>query len=969
VAGQSSLDRVEDLGLAVTRAGVPSGWVDRIHQLLRRNPRLFVPATVVAMRWSGPIERLGADDESAEVVTPEMLSALSYLADAIETAADDPELAAAAGRIAETIGSEPLAGISVAKVVGRLLEVAAPKLEIDDASLRLSGRERGLARDGETVLVPASAHARGALGTRWRTDLVITAVGDVNASVSIALLPRDEENSSPVEVGFSIDGGRSLFLEDVLDELFDFNGAAALRLTCHSGSVAVTSRTYNLEGQLGDPDARTFGQFLPALTTQDAVIYGDEGRLLQLAHDPSLSRSQRTNLILVNGGDRTIEVEIDLYSSDGTDLGEVVRTLRAWEYTQIDGVFEEVTSAVVEGGYATVEVDTGGGRLFALASVVDNLTGDPVAVPAVLRAPHAEPVLLRETQVVQAAAKVEGVGDTDWRTDMVLHGLTGDTPTTFAVVASVALLPRGQANTSPETRQVMVPIGQSVRYDDVLESLFETDGAASIWVTPYGGAAGVSSRTYNLLADGNAGGYPAGATFGQYLGPTAFFDSIAFGEEAWIQHLSHDPSLTQGSRTNLGIANTTIRDIDVEVDLHQGDGTLLGSITQRLRQWENVQIGRVFERVTNDPVEGGYAVLRTTHPSGAFVAHGSVVDNRTGDPITVDAVAIRAPAASGLVASGDMLMQLFETGLTPGVFFEALRAGDLAGYLDDLADEMPDRVERTANGMVFDLGAGTPVGDVLFASGKVGFEDASATDGTSVTGSVTLDFGDVGVDGRAPVVDDLELGLDLARVGSEQVAGTVTLASTTLAKSVSAFSGSLQFDTRICELYPIGGSVTVTIGGEVRTLTFTDRCDGGFSIDIPSASFYLLTLPMKDCQGNTPAEPEVIHMVDEDGELSVDPSSPARTTGRVLYSTRGRVDSSTAAVGFSRKAGSGSSGERRVGSFRGSVNDHPGQPAYWAGIYSYTVSEGDCRSSYHHGRDDPGFEAATFVACTGPCWQ
>ena len=29
----------------------------------------------------------------------------------------------------------------------------------------------------------------------------------------------------------------------------------------------------------------------------------------------------------------------------------------------------------------------------------------------------------------------------------------------------------------------------------------------------------VTSRTYNLLGEGNAGGYAAGATFGQFLGP------------------------------------------------------------------------------------------------------------------------------------------------------------------------------------------------------------------------------------------------------------------------------------------------------------------------------------------------------------------------------------------------------------------------------------------------------------------
>jgi hypothetical protein len=185
-----------------------------------------------------------------------------------------------------------------------------------------------------------------------------------------------------------------------------------------------------------------------------------------------------------------------------------------------------------------------------------------------------------------------------------------------------------------------------------------------------------------------------------------------------------------------------------------------------------------------------------------------------------------------------------------------------------------------------------------------------------------------------------------------------------LAKSATGFGGSLEFDTRICERYPIGGSITVTIGGEERTISFDDSCDGSFQIDIPSAEFYALNMPMNDCEGNPPGEdPPSIHMVDEDGQLSVDPSSPAETSGRARFVSTGRVDSSGASVRFGQKGGS--DGQRRIGSFVGTK----GAGGYWAGIYGYTVSEGECSSSYHHGRDDPGFSPGIIISCTGPCWQ
>ena len=70
-----------------------------------------------------------------------------------------------------------------------------------------------------------------------------------------------------------------------------------------------------------------------------------------------------------------------------------------------------------------------------------------------------------------------------------------------------------------------------------------------------------------------------------------------------------------------------------------------------------------------------------------------------------------------------------------------------------------------------------------------------------------------------------------------------------------------------------------------------------------------------------------------------------------------------------QKAGVGSPGERRVGRFQGTYASVPGQGGYWAGIYGYSVSDGDCRASYHHGRDDAGFEPAILMSCEGPCWQ
>jgi hypothetical protein len=831
-----------------------------------------------------------------------------------------------------------------------------------DADLRLSPTERGLARTGESLVIPAAAHADGAQGTTWRTDVVLTAVGRSPARVRLELLERGRANPDPRGIDLEIPGGTVTVLDDVLATAFGVEGAAALRIHCLEGTLGATSRTYNLQGS--DPlNSPTFGQFLPALSMDDAILSGDQGRLLQLAHDPTLAQGQRTNLLLVNGGDRPTTVSVALGDDTGASLGEITETLEAWEYRQLDKVFERVTGVAVPGGYAAVEVTTAGGRIFALASVVDNLTGDPVAVPSVLRSSR-ESTNLTETQLVPAVARVSGFADTDWSTDLVLHGLVGPVAS-----AQVTLLPRDQENTEPESVFIQLPEGQSLRAQDVLAELFETDGAAALWVTTYGGGMAVTSRTFNRLGEGNAAGLPAGATFGQYMGPIPFTRAFRSGDQAWITHLSHDPSLATGSRSNLGLVSGSLDDIDIEVALYRGDGTHLGSFVETLRQWENIQINRVFERVTSTPVDSGYAVVRTLSSNGRFWAYGSVVDNRTGDPITIDAIGVRRPLPAGAIASADMAFRLFEAGLEVERVFDLLHGQGLGTMFDVLALARPDVATRTEAGIIYDLGSGVPLGESVFAGGRLEIEDLTVADGDRLTGTVHLGFDGAGIDGRAPVVDDLELGLDLARVDGNGVAGTVTLGLPGRAKSADGLAGEVQFDTRVCELYPVGGEIRVSVAGEERIIRFSDRCDGGFEAVIPSSGHYELNLPATSCSGDQLPQSLVAHLMTEDGEVVVDPSSSPGTTGRRRWSTAGSVNPSEAAVRYVGREGTGPLGDRRRGSFQGQRQTHGGELIYYTGTYGGTVVGDGCSAGRYDGRDDPDFVPGLLTVCDGPCGE
>ncbi len=82
----------------------------------------------------------------------------------------------------------------------------------------------------------------------------------------------------------------------------------------------------------------------------------------------------------MNATGAALGLTVDLYTAAGVKLGSFSDSLPPYGYKQVDKVFERVTAQPVTDGYAIVRTTTAGGAFVAYASVVDNVTGDPVLV-------------------------------------------------------------------------------------------------------------------------------------------------------------------------------------------------------------------------------------------------------------------------------------------------------------------------------------------------------------------------------------------------------------------------------------------------------------------------------------------------------------------------------------------------------------------------------------------------------------
>ena len=462
-------------------------------------------------------------------------------------------------------------------------------------------------QETEDYLIPAAAHAPGALGTQWLTDLVLHNPGEEGVSATVTLLERDKDNSAAQRRVFIVPWGSSLRLSDVVLSGFGEDSLAGGLGVGATGPLVVSSRTYN------NAASGTYGQYIPGNSEGDAIGTGEEVRLIQLTRNTSF----RTNVGLGSFADFHTTVKVTVFKADGARVGERSFTLKPHGVVQTTDLLGALGATDLADAYTTVRSDTTGASYLAYASVIDNRTGDPVQVAPAVTSSSA-PLYL------PAAAHVQGYGGSRWRTDLEVHN-----PGSVQAAFTVELLRRGTTNISPTMKSHTLEARRSVRFDDVLASQFSCDGAATVRLTPTAGTIAATQRTYN---DQTAG------TYGQFIAALPAYLGGACGQTARLVQLSQSASDTAGFRTNLGVVNTTSSSVTVVADLHRGNGTLLGSRTYTLPAYGYTQEDKVFRTVATGDVADGFAVLRTTTAGGRFFAYASVADNRSGDPITVPAV-------------------------------------------------------------------------------------------------------------------------------------------------------------------------------------------------------------------------------------------------------------------------------------------------------------------------------------------
>jgi hypothetical protein len=215
--------------------------------------------------------------------------------------------------------------------------------------------------------VPAVIRGDGAAGTRWRSDLWLANLSDRSGTVRVLWLDRGSTRIRHVPLA----PGASVVYEDVIEALFGAgSGGGQIRIETDLQAWNASSRAWTPEG-LG-----TCGQWVPALLPAEAAGV-TEGALAipQLRNDTRF----RANVGLAEIGGKAAAARITIMDGGGRAIWSTRLELAANAQVQLG--LPLAGAPKFSNGYAWVEPE-GEGRIVAYGSVVDNVSGDPVYVPA-----------------------------------------------------------------------------------------------------------------------------------------------------------------------------------------------------------------------------------------------------------------------------------------------------------------------------------------------------------------------------------------------------------------------------------------------------------------------------------------------------------------------------------------------------------------------------------------------------------
>lgn len=477
-----------------------------------------------------------------------------------------------------------------------------------------------------SLIIPAVGHANGANNSLFESDIRIANITAqaMKYQLNFTLTATDGTQSGQ-STTIQVDPGSTMALDDILTSFFGdgSDGSSALGVleirpltssTTQSGPTSIqtvaSSRTYD------STPTGTFGQFIPAIPFSQFI-----GHSLDSSPNPIISLQQiaqssayRTNFGIVEGAGEPANVLVHVFNNLGAEVvAPIAMSLLPNEHRQ-SSLLADNNISLTDGRFE-VEVVSATGQVTAYASVIDNLTGDPLLVFPVLKASESA-----TRYVIPGVADINN-GIASWRSDIRLFN-----PGTTPVTATLNYFPQPGNTGASGAQQVVIAPGQVEAIDNALQSLYAltNTGGSMLVTTPGSSQLIVTARTYNQTTNG---------TYGQFIPAVTPADSVGIADNRVLQLLQLESS--DQMRTNIGFVETSGNPVTIEVSAIPPDSKIAAKTQIPLTANQFLQIS--LAQFGLGTVYNARVTVKVISGTGRVTAYGSVIDMQTNDPTYVPA--------------------------------------------------------------------------------------------------------------------------------------------------------------------------------------------------------------------------------------------------------------------------------------------------------------------------------------------
>ncbi|MGZ7033240.1 MAG: proprotein convertase P-domain-containing protein, partial [Thermoanaerobaculia bacterium] len=385
--------------------------------------------------------------------------------------------------------------------------------------------------------IAAVAHAAGANGTLWKSDVRLLNRGESDANVSLIFTPSgDDGNARFGAVKLTIAPSQVVALDDIVAQHFQTVGSGQLEITGDMADVIASARTYTAAA------SGTYGQFTAAEGDADSVAIGGAPLVLtELRSSPEF----RTNVGFAEIGGSSGTIRERLYDgSSGALIEQNDYAIAAFSHRQ------ELIRPAADSIVAEIEVISGDARVIAYGTVVDNRTADPIYVPA--SRPDSD-ALVEVAPVISA----DGAFGTHWTSDVWISGAS-TVATTFIDGRTAERLDHSFDG---------APVHGAKRIDDIVSSSFQRPGSSGLLRVSVPAGSLIVSR---ISTPGGGGTYGQFVPFRSISDPTVLLNGI---ERRRLMPVESSPFF----RTNIGVANLGGLVARLRLVVHDSAGQVIGS--------------------------------------------------------------------------------------------------------------------------------------------------------------------------------------------------------------------------------------------------------------------------------------------------------------------------------------------------------------------------------------------------------